>query len=613
MLGMAAALVLAACDSPGEPGSRVPAQLLLVRGDTQTAAAGQRVADSVVVRVLNRRGEALGGVEVEFAGTPGGGTLSPRRVGTDADGSARAAWTLGTAAGAQTAQARVRGRAPVAVVFTARATAGVAANLVAVSGSGQSGRVGEALAQPLVVRVTDAYGNGVAGRPVAWSAAGGELVPAAERTDTSGFARATWTLGTVAGIQANAAHASVDGDSARFDAVAVPGPAVRIGILPDSLVMVHPARFRMEAAAYDAYGNRIWSASAFSWSVSDPALAIIEPDPVSSHVTVITRAVGRARIHAGADGFAGSMFLGVAGTEGRYLRTPAGGTVLNDRGESAEMAGPSTLAVWRDGRARYFEVAQVNDHRASVTGIANDGAVLVFYMNQRPHGLSPVRGFTHLVREGVEVGSIVGMGLGINGQGHVVGSRDDRSPGSPAGFLLRDGKTLFFTELTRERMDTRAVAINNRGQVAINRSPLYGEPGCMPVPDCWSTVHLWEEGRYTLIPRPDQCASPWRAVDLNNLGHVLVSCGGESPRALLWDGSVLIDLAPIFHAGGLNDRDEVVGWGRVGAYLWRRGEGLHSLPINGARINNAGQILAGGLYTPVKGGEDCTLSCVPAF
>lgn len=622
LLGMAAAVLLAACDSPSEPGSRVPAQLLLVRGDTQTAAAGQRVADSVEVRVLNRRGEALGGVEVEFAGTQGGGTLSPRRVRTDASGSARAAWTLGTRAGAQTAQARVRGRAVTAVVFTARATAGLAARVVAVSGNGQSGRVGEALAQPLVVRVTDAYGNGVAGRPVAWSAAGGQLVPAAERTDTSGLARATWTLGTVAGIQANAAHASVDGDSAHFDAVAVPGPAVRIGILPDSLVMVHPARFRMEAAAYDAYGNRIWSASAFSWSVSNLALAAVEPDPVSSHVTVTTRAPGQLRVHASATGLTDGMWLGIAAATGHFHVDSIGGQSLNNLGEVAFFSAPSRVGVWRDGRIRYYDLPPVPQDEGALnyaTAINDAGVVVVFRGSKTAPWVGyDDAGWFQVVNAGAVSGGD-GLGLDINAHGQVVGSGHYYGAERSKGFLWDAGRMDFLTDADVPGWNTSAVANNDRGQVAINVVP-QPPPWCLDelLPGCVHYVYLWDAGRYTLIPRPALCKS-WQGVDLNNAGHLLLNCGGSYPNvgAFLWDGSALISLSPIIQARGLNDRGEVVGAGVGADYVWRKSQSPERLPFwlhHLARINASGQILSNGvLYTPAKGGDDCTRSCVPRF
>jgi hypothetical protein len=61
---------------------------------------------------------------------------------------------------------------------------------VVVSGNGQSGQAGAALANPLVVRVTDAGGKPVVGASVNWVVAGGAgtLSATTTTTDASGTA-----------------------------------------------------------------------------------------------------------------------------------------------------------------------------------------------------------------------------------------------------------------------------------------------------------------------------------------------------------------------------------------------------------------------------------------
>jgi hypothetical protein len=69
--------------------------------------------------------------------------------------------------------------------------------LAKISGDSQTATLGTALASPLVVRVTDAKGNSIAGVTVAWSAtAGSGSVPATSITDANGHASAQWTLDT---------------------------------------------------------------------------------------------------------------------------------------------------------------------------------------------------------------------------------------------------------------------------------------------------------------------------------------------------------------------------------------------------------------------------------
>lgn len=97
------------------------------------------------------------------------------------------------------------------------------AAVVVVSGDAQEGTVGAALAEDLVVRVTNAAGDALAGVGVTWSvvSGGGQLVPTAGTTDAAGETRAGWTLGDAVGQQqASAAVGTLA--SATFTATAEP-------------------------------------------------------------------------------------------------------------------------------------------------------------------------------------------------------------------------------------------------------------------------------------------------------------------------------------------------------------------------------------------------------
>ncbi|MDQ3555910.1 MAG: GDSL-type esterase/lipase family protein, partial [Gemmatimonadota bacterium] len=91
-------------------------------GGGQQGTAGTPLPEPVVVRVVDRHGNGVGGIAVEWAVTAGGGSLSPASIPTDAEGFARATWTLGSVAGANTAQARASGLAGSPVEFGATAT-----------------------------------------------------------------------------------------------------------------------------------------------------------------------------------------------------------------------------------------------------------------------------------------------------------------------------------------------------------------------------------------------------------------------------------------------------------------------------------------------------------
>ena len=78
---------------------------------------------------------------------------------------------------------------------------GVPANLVLVSGNNQTGSVGQSLASPLTVQVTDASGNPVPGIAVLFTVAsgGGTLTASSVTTNGSGLASSVLTLGPSAG------------------------------------------------------------------------------------------------------------------------------------------------------------------------------------------------------------------------------------------------------------------------------------------------------------------------------------------------------------------------------------------------------------------------------
>lgn len=111
-------LLLSACsgggDGPITPPAPVPTTLQVTSRDPHRGLAGERLPDSVVVRVLDQDGRALRDVPVLFAATAGGGSLSPATATTNAEGYAKAAWTLGFD-GEQSATARVEGLAPAAL------------------------------------------------------------------------------------------------------------------------------------------------------------------------------------------------------------------------------------------------------------------------------------------------------------------------------------------------------------------------------------------------------------------------------------------------------------------------------------------------------------------
>ena len=94
-----------------------PHSLTKVCGDDQEGTAGELLAEPFVVSVSTEDGAAMAGVDVSFAVTAGGGTLSSDTATTDANGRARTRLTLGSESGTNTVSATVVGLEP--VPFTA--------------------------------------------------------------------------------------------------------------------------------------------------------------------------------------------------------------------------------------------------------------------------------------------------------------------------------------------------------------------------------------------------------------------------------------------------------------------------------------------------------------
>jgi hypothetical protein len=198
-------------------------ELRAAGGDQQSGPAGTVLAQPLVVQVTDAFGNPIEGAPIAWS-VDGGGSVSATMTQTGADGHAAVARTLGPAAGVQHAFASSPGLAGSPVTFTDTATAGAATVLEAVSGGGQSGVVGTALPDPLLVRVRDEGGNPVEGLAVAWVVGdgGGSLTPVTSRTDGQGLASTQWTLGGAPG--ANSATAVVSGlGTVGFTATAVPG------------------------------------------------------------------------------------------------------------------------------------------------------------------------------------------------------------------------------------------------------------------------------------------------------------------------------------------------------------------------------------------------------
>jgi hypothetical protein len=229
------------------------ASISATSGGGQADTVRHALKNPLVVRVVDQFGNGIGGVTVTWT-RAGTGTLSATSSTTAADGSASVNYTLGTVVGTETITASAAGVAT-AATFTVQALPAAPSTIVAVSGSGQSGRVGQVLAAAFVVHVADDAANPVSGATVSWTAVNGTL-PATTTTDAQGNSSNTLTLGSTVGNAS--ATATVNGKSVTFTAT------VQVGIVAKAVFRTQPPNGTVNQALapavqvelQDAGGNR---------------------------------------------------------------------------------------------------------------------------------------------------------------------------------------------------------------------------------------------------------------------------------------------------------------------------------------------------------------------
>ncbi|HZN96756.1 MAG TPA: plastocyanin/azurin family copper-binding protein [Gemmatimonadales bacterium] len=221
--------VLLGCggDGGGDNGGTPPTTTAIAKasasGDAQTGVVAQPLANPIQV-VVTDGGTPAAGVTVAWSTSVPGATLAATSV-TDAGGLASNSWTLGTVAGSQSAQASLSGASGSPVSFTATAAPAAASELEKVSGDGQQAAVGTALANPLVAKVSDQFGNGVAGVDVAWAASDGSLSAPTVASGPNGTSAVNLTMGDTEGpITITATAGTLAGSPQTFTATATAAP-----------------------------------------------------------------------------------------------------------------------------------------------------------------------------------------------------------------------------------------------------------------------------------------------------------------------------------------------------------------------------------------------------
>ncbi len=195
---------------------------------------------------------------------------------------------------------------------------GEAASIEIVDGNEQSGQVGTALPEPVVVQVLDSRDRPVAGQEVTFSigTGGGSVAPPTVETDADGVAAAAWTLGSTPGTQLLRVQTPRGGSGTleiSFSAEAAAGAGSNLvevdgdeqtgpvnSALADSLVV----------RTTDALGNPVAGVEV-AWTVAgggtiSPSTVITGTDGLAAAERVLGATAGAQSAQAAVEGFAGS-------------------------------------------------------------------------------------------------------------------------------------------------------------------------------------------------------------------------------------------------------------------------------------------------------------------
>ena len=187
-----AIVAVAACGDSGSTDPSRPQAVTRISPDSQSAVAGVKMDQPLVVKVTGGGGTALGGISVEWTIGAGGGTVSDSVTTTNAEGLAQTTYTPGTAIALAKVTATV-GSLP-GVPFTVSLVAGAATALQKFGFSSPATVAGSTL--PLSVKLVDTYGNPIAGGTVNWTNAGGTISATTSTTDSGGIATVSYTVGS---------------------------------------------------------------------------------------------------------------------------------------------------------------------------------------------------------------------------------------------------------------------------------------------------------------------------------------------------------------------------------------------------------------------------------
>jgi Bacterial Ig-like domain (group 1)/Bacterial Ig-like domain (group 2) len=266
----------------------VAAETRVVALDTaQHADIGAKLATTVGIRVTDTAGRPLSEIPVSWVALDGG-TFTPLAPRTDSLGEVRVEWTLSNRAGMQRLRAQVgTTRAVPPLVLLATAKAGSPSTAWIVGGNTQTGTVGAPLAKKVAIKVLDRAGNAVSGAVVYFAPVRGAVADSAIMADTSGIARAVWTLDREPGAHSMSVRVEGVPRPLIVTAAAKAGAASAIELTPRQAIGTPGTALTdgVEARVTDEFGNVVKGATV-TFKASSGVL---------SPARVVTDDKGRAR------------------------------------------------------------------------------------------------------------------------------------------------------------------------------------------------------------------------------------------------------------------------------------------------------------------------------
>lgn len=194
-------------------------KLVSVSGNNQTVEVNTRLEKPLIVQTTNNNGNGISNKSIMFEVVAGNGKLANGRkqeeIMTDMSGLAQTQLILGSAAGENKVQVKVKDSQNTEIFFSAWGKPTNPDRMAYVSGNHQHSTSGVELKNPFIVKIIDKFNNPVPSWPVTYKVSKGKgFFPEKKRvfeteTDENGIAEAYFTLGNEPGF--NSVRATAKG------------------------------------------------------------------------------------------------------------------------------------------------------------------------------------------------------------------------------------------------------------------------------------------------------------------------------------------------------------------------------------------------------------------